>query len=117
MRELGNLSLSRRKGEPKHCLLAFLHTLASGRRSYFTCCFIAVSPRSPGVMAGQDGEQKPACGAEAPAAPQLRPETVFFDGIFICAGFASISGNPETSLQQIQLVPISAFVFIHSVAS
>lgn len=47
----------------------------------------------------------------------LYEEPSFLDDSFICARFAFISGNPETTHQQIQPLLISTFVFTHLAAS
>lgn len=69
------------------------------------------------------GEQKltrmccPRRRGEAHGVAGQRQEPSFLDDSFICARFAFISGNPETTHQQIQLLLISTFVFTHLAAS
>lgn len=53
-------------------------------------------------------------------AAKLHQDPLFLHDIFICAGFASISGNPETLHQKIQLHLVCIFflfLFIYLVAS
>lgn len=105
-------------------LICFPEYVAPIRYNYFTCYLVNCFPTLTwgGGRAGE-GDQNPTCvccpyhGRETTLVPEQHQEPLFLDDIFICVGYASVSGNLGHLASKFNNFQFLPFFLAHLMAS
>lgn len=100
MHHLEKSELKSEERRARALLIGFIEYVASVRYNYFAWYLVNCFPmRTWGAGRAGEGDQNPTSvccpchGRETVLVPEQHQEPLFLDGIFICVGFASVSGN------------------------
>lgn len=124
MRHLEKSEFKSEERRAKALLIGFPECVASVRYNCFTWYLVNCFPRLTwgGGRAGE-GDQNPTCvccpchGRENTLVPEQHQEPLFLDGIFICVGSATVSGDLGHLASKFSYFQFLLFFFPHLIGS